>query len=424
MMKYDKLLDFYCEHMKNNLMPFWVKAFDYENGGVFTCFTNNGSKLLSTDKYIWSQGRAIWILSKLAEEIDKGYLDGNKEFYLKHACKTYNFVLKNAILEKKDGVCAYLVTREGQKKKSVPGKGYYTSFFVDCFVIMGFVQYARSSGNRQPLEDALSLYDRMMEYLNRGEIVSEPFSISKGYVAHSVSMIMCNVTLVLWQTLNMFGHIRTEEIRQRSVYYANDVFNHFYCEKDGVIFEMLPINPVLEDTMLARHILPGHTFECMWFCAHIALANRMQVFDKIFKVVKNTMKLGWDLEFGGLLRYVDYKGGMPRGREINDSYEQLIKNTWDTKLWWPHSEALYTTLLCYWLSKDEEFLALYKKTHQYIFEFFPNPDKNVGEWIQILDRQNKQVDKVVALPVKDPYHIVRDLLLIIELLNKIKKNDL
>ena len=73
---------------------------------------------------------------------------------------------------------------------------------------------------------------------------------------------------------------------------------------------------------------------------------------------------------------------------------------------------------------DEKFRALYDKVSEYVFRVFPNPDKEVGEWIQILGRENKPLDKVVALPVKDPYHIMRNFMLIIELLwDDIQEND-
>jgi N-acylglucosamine 2-epimerase len=61
-------------------------------------------------------------------------------------------------------------------------------------------------------------------------------------------------------------------------------------------------------------------------------------------------------------------------------------------------------------------MDLYQMVGKYAFTVFPNPDKSMGEWIQILDRENKPLEKVVALPVKDPYHIIRDFMLIIELL--------
>ena len=54
---------------------------------------------------------------------------------------------------------------------------------------------------------------------------------------------------------------------------------------------------------------------------------------------------------------------------------------------------------------------------EYVFRIFPNPDRTVGEWIQIRDRQGVPLEKCVALPVKDPYHILQDVMLIIELLH-------
>lgn len=49
---------------------------------------------------------------------------------------------------------------------------------------------------------------------------------------------------------------------------------------------------------------------------------------------------------------------------------------------------------------------------------FPNTDKGIGEWIQIRDRFGQPEEKLVALPVKDPYHILRNMLLLTELLHK------
>lgn len=54
----------------------------------------------------------------------------------------------------------------------------------------------------------------------------------------------------------------------------------------------------------------------------------------------------------------------------------------------------------------------------YTFDTFPNPDTEVGEWIQIRDRQGRPQNKVVALPVKDPFHVMRALILIVDLLDQ------
>jgi len=44
------MLKFYEDYFKNDLISFWNKAIDSVNGGVYTCFTNDGGKLLSKDK--------------------------------------------------------------------------------------------------------------------------------------------------------------------------------------------------------------------------------------------------------------------------------------------------------------------------------------------------------------------------------------
>ena len=91
---------------------------------------------------------------------------------------------------------------------------------------------------------------------------------------------------------------------------------------------------------------------------------------------------------------------------------------WDSKLWWIHSEALYTSLLCYFNSDDEEFLDWFDKVFEYTFRTFPGKNPEIREWIQIRTRDGKPQEKVVALPVKDPFHITRNLILILELLHK------
>ena len=56
------LIGFYENELTNNILPFWLEnCEDKENGGYFNCFTNDGSELVSRDKYTWSQGRFIWL---------------------------------------------------------------------------------------------------------------------------------------------------------------------------------------------------------------------------------------------------------------------------------------------------------------------------------------------------------------------------
>ncbi|MHB1654248.1 MAG: AGE family epimerase/isomerase [Desulfitobacteriaceae bacterium] len=411
------LLTFYQEHATKALLSFWQRALDEQHGGVYTCFNNNGNQLMNKNKYTWSQGRFIWIWSRIARmSIDK-LLSENPTPYLEQAKKTVDFLWQHAVLD--NGNCAFVLTETGEPVEEIEGQGYDTSFYADCFVVLGFGEYARATMDIETLEKALVLYDNIVKRLKKGNLRSEPYPIPKGLRAHSVPMIMLNVTQELYGVLSSFKHVRSGELKKAARAYADKIMTDFYRE-DGSITEMLaPPGSPMGSTILCRHVNPGHTLEDMWFIMqNLRKVGGTDWTGKAAKAVKRAFDLGWDLEYGGLLRFVDYEGGSPQGTTNGDPYEKLILDTWDTKLWWPHSEALYTTLLMYSLTEDEAFLSLYMKTHAYVFETFPNSDKFVGEWIQIRDREGNPIQKVVALPVKDPYHILRNVLLIIELIHE------
>jgi N-acylglucosamine 2-epimerase len=231
-------------------------------------------------------------------------------------------------------------------------------------------------------------------------------------------MIMLNVSQELAEALAALRHAREQEVREHAGSYMNTILTRF-AQPDHTVTELLPVDEELADTLMSRHLNPGHTIECMWFVMTEAKrVGNTAAIDQAIRITKKAFELGWDNLHGGLLHYVDRDGGTPRGRELGDnSFERNIIETPDTKLWWPHSEALYTLLLAYEQTGDAELLKLYDKTHDYTFSTFPHPDPAVGEWIQIRDRTGVPLTKVVALPVKDPYHILRNLILIVELLS-------
>jgi N-acylglucosamine 2-epimerase len=196
----------------------------------------------------------------------------------------------------------------------------------------------------------------------------------------------------------------------------NEVLTTFAVNGSRIV-ELLPADAGDKTTLLYRHVNPGHSIECMWFVMTTAVeTGRADAIDQALQLIESAARLGWDSEYGGLLRYVDCDGGAPKGETRGGAYEQLVLDTHDTKLWWPHSEMLYSTLLGYSLRGEEAMIAWYEKVKDYTFKTFPNPDKAVGEWIQIRNRSGEPIEKTVALPVKDPYHILRNMLLIIELL--------
>lgn len=412
------LLNVYRRHVDEILLPFWMRAVDGEHGGVFTCFNNRGTERLSSDKYTWSQGRFIWIWSRLVWLRRQGMMEGEAEPLLEQARAAVEFIQEHAFLE--SGSIAFLLTETGERKESIPSAGYDTSFYADCFVVLGFTEYARVSGELHVLLQALELYDSIMRRLGSANVRSEPYPAPEGLELHAYSMIMLNVSQELAEVLGQFRHARAQDVDDDSLRFMETIVGRFAAE-DGTLFEMVDEQGVngKKETLLCRYVNPGHTIECMWFIMKTAERHRRKdVIKQACDITKHALELGWDTEYGGLLRFVDYKGGQPKGTLTGDENERLILGSWDTKLWWPHSESMYTTLLAYEMSGDEAFRIWYEQIHEFTFKVFPNPDPDVGEWIQIRNRHNEPLDKIVALPVKDPYHILRNMLLLVELLTK------
>ena len=135
---------------------------------------------------------------------------------------------------------------------------------------------------------------------------------------------------------------------------------------------------------------------------------------------------GFDEEYGGFFHFVPTDGlqtRYPIGEAKDEAQMPLILDDWGSKLWWVHSEAMYTALLMHVRTGEKDFLDFFWRVFDYTYKTFPNPDRSVREWIQIRTREGNPQEKVVALPVKDPYHIIRNLILIIELLSKEKRKE-
>ncbi|MBS4208090.1 AGE family epimerase/isomerase [Bacillus sp. FJAT-50079] len=401
----------YLMELQENMLPFWEKAIDRKFGGVFTCYTNEGDRLISDRKYVWSQGRFLWLACKLQMLKEQGMVQLSQH-WKETIDATFQFLNKNAVMSNNHIVFA--LERDGRKIDDEMDK----SIFADCFYVLGCNAYSHYMKDMEAFEHSLIVYKTVKLRIENNDFDSEPYPIPAGYKAHSIPMILLNVVEELYETANAFHHPSRSFLLQDTKAYLDEIMKEL--AEDGRIVEMKPAAWNNTDTLLSRHVNPGHTLESSWFMIHslrnLQLANEKDYISDISKLAMNALTIGWDERQGGLFRFVDKEGGMPQGELIGTPIESLIRETWDTKLWWPHSEALYTTLLFYEKTGEKDWLKWHKKLDEYVFHTFPNKNKEIGEWIQIRDRNGAPLQKVVALPVKDPFHIIRNYILIIQLL--------
>lgn len=401
----------YIEHLAKDFIPFWEKAIDAQYGGVFTCFSNDGFELVSEHKYTWSQGRFLWVMEALLSLQDEGLISLNDKWRANFE-KTYQFLVHHTRME--NGHIVFAVKRNGEKMADQMD----TSIFADCFFVIGVSAYARYTKDREAFALAYETYELIKERIRTRNFRSEPYPVDKAYTSHSIPMILINVAEELFTAANTLHDPRKETLKTDMNEFLNQILQLTTEER---IIEMKHENPAVEN-LLTAHLNPGHTLESIWFMIHSMQRTDhpeyYSIVQKLERIASYAIDKGWDDVYGGLFRFVHKDGGKPRGTEEGSTLEKLIIDTWDMKLWWPHSEALYTTLLLYDITGKIKWANTYAKMEDYVFATFPNYDKTIGEWIQIRNRQGEPMEKVVALPVKDPFHIIRNFILIIRLLGE------
>ena len=415
-------LSFFKQELTDNLLSFWMpRCLDQENGGYLNCFTNDGSRLVSTDKYTWSQGRFLWMFSKLSMMKSTMFSQEQRQTFLQYAENGKNFLLEHVLLGPEDYRCIFLMDAEGNPKHVGDHEGYDLSISADCFVVMGFAAYALAAKDEAAWEFAKRLGDSVWERYQSGNFRSLPYPITSAYRSHAKPMILTNVCCELYKAAEQFDPRYAKLLQERIGQCHREVFEVFQDEKH-LIHEFKYANGDFPQHLFGQHINPGHTLEDMWFQMEAAqILKDDSRFAEIKQIVKCTMALGWDKQWGGLYHFIPCDG-LDTAYQVGEAAEEpqmkLVLDDWGSKLWWVHSEAMYTNLLMYCYTGDDSYWTLFKKVFDYTYRTFPNPDRTVREWIQIRTREGLPQEKVVALPVKDPYHIIRNVILIIELLEE------
>lgn len=372
------LLAQYRSELLDRTIPFWLKyGIDRERGGICTCISDEG-KILSGDKYVWSQLRAVWTFAALHNRIER------KQEYLDAAAHIFNFIKRYGRNEK--GAWYFCLDQNGK-----PLFDGATSIYCDGFAIYGFTEYARATGDPEAIGLASATYASVQQRLaHPGSYQTHPLPIPAGTKAHGISMIFASAFGELGEYLN------DRAVVTASLAHAHQVLEVFLRPDDKRLYEFAALDNTRMDLPPGRVVNPGHAIESMWFMIHIfQRANDQTRIHQAIQAIRWHLELGWD----------DLYGGIFLARDADGSF---WADKWDTKIWWPHTEALYALLLCYSLSKEDWCLDWFQRVHDYAFSHFPVPQ--YGEWIQNLDRQGNKLNSTIALPVKDPFHLSRALI--------------
>lgn len=379
-----KLRRTFQELLLDGVVPFWARhGVDAEHGGVLSCMEEDG-KPASSDKYIWSQARWVWTCSALHNRIEK------RPEFLAWARSTIDFLLRHGRDQQQRWV--YHTTRDGQMIEGA------LSIYSDCFVVYGLSEYCRAAPDAKLLALAREIFFAIANRVEAPDFAEiAPYKLPPNRRSHGVPMILTEVAGELARTTG------DADIARMADDYARRVMNHFVRPRRRCLVEFLDRNYEEVPPPEGTFVMPGHAIESMWFQMHRALVrNDRQTVRHAVEVLRWHLESGWDSEFGGFFLGVDAEGRAP-----------FLPNS-DAKVWWPHTEALYGLLLAGRLTGDTWCEKWFDRVYEWSFEHFSMPE--AGEWRQRLDRAGKPMTTVVALPVKDPFHLPRALILSLELL--------
>ena len=134
-MDFKKLANRYKTELLDSVLPFWLnKSIDKEYGGYFSCLDRDGS-VYDTDKFIWLQGREVWLFSMLCNKL------GKKQEWLDAAIQGAEFLKKYG--HNGDYDFYFSLTREGK-----PLVEPY-NIFSNTFACMAFAQLAKATGSEE-----------------------------------------------------------------------------------------------------------------------------------------------------------------------------------------------------------------------------------------------------------------------------------
>ncbi|MBQ4515241.1 MAG: AGE family epimerase/isomerase [Clostridia bacterium] len=379
----------YYNTLVDEIIPYWLKHSIDESGAINNCLNEDGS-LISKERYIWSQGRALWTFSALYNRIEK------KAEYLDVASGLFDYLLKTGRDE--TGKWLYRFDENG----NVLDKDI--SIYVDGFVMAGMTEYYLATNDERAKQIAIETYENTLWRLNHpGTYSVAPYVIKDGIKTHGVNMIFSYFYYQLGKA------IQRDDILDNAYNLAQEVLNHFYVKEKDAILEFVTTDGKFTDTPEGRACVPGHAIECMWFL--ISIFNDRGETENVkecCKIIKRHIELGLDKEKGGLILALDIDGKEP-----------IFWGKPTYKPWWVQLETLVATAYAYKHTHDEWFMDIHRQINEFAFKNYPN---GYGEWYNWLDNDGN-VGETAALPVKDPFHLPRALMMLIDVLGELENQN-
>lgn len=376
-MDFKKTAALYKDELLNNVLPFWLNnSQDREFGGYFTCLDRQG-KVFDTDKFVWLQGREIWMFAMLYNKVEKS------QAWLDCAIQGAEFLKKHG----HDGSYNWYFSLDRSGRPLV--EPY--NIFSYTFACMAFGQLALATGNQEYAYIAKETFSKILQRVDKPKgRWDKAYPGTRNLKNFALPMILCNLALEI-------EHLLDKDFMEKTIETCiHEVMDVFYRPELGLVVENLTANNELSDTFDGRLINPGHAIEAMWFVMDLGQRiKKPELIGRANNIALQMLEYGWDKEHGGIFYFMD---------RLGHSTQQL---EWDQKLWWVHIESLITCIKGYHLTGNTESLQWFEKLHTYSWQHFK--DSQQPEWFGYLNRQGEVLLHLKGGKWKGCFHVPRGL---------------
>ena len=392
------------EVLQKNILPFWLKMQDMENGGYYGQMKGDGTIVKDANKGGILNARILWSFSAAYRVL------GNPE-YLQAATRAKDYFVEHFI----DPIYGGTYWELDYKGNPIDTK---KQFYAIGFAIYGLSEYTRATGDREALNLALSLFNVIEEHsldqVYNGYI--EACTREWGTIA---DMRLSELDANYPKSQNTHLHIIEPYTNlyqcMKELPEAPDEMRHVECALRNLIdiFCDHILNPQTSHLDLffendwtrgAGHLESyGHDIECSWLMheAALVLADE-EVLRKVEPIVRRVAKAS---EKG-----LNADGSMTHEANLDTGYVDADRH------WWVQAEAVVGFYNIYQYFHDEDAMEKTLACWQYIKENLI--DEELGEWFWSCDPErniNRHDDHAGFW--KCPYHNSR---MCLELIQRIK----
>lgn len=367
------------KHLTANILPFWIKLKDEENGGFYGQIDSDLAIDKKADKGGIATARFLWTFSA-------AYRVTKEEKYLEYADHLYKFLVDSVIDHEHKGLY-WLVDYQGNPKDT--RKHVYTQ----SFGIYALSEYYRATKNKTALKLANQLYQLVEEkgFNKKNNAYMEEFNREWKEIPNemlSENGVIADITMnthihVLEAYTNLYKADPSESLKVRLEGLMEVHYEKIYDKKTNFLGVFFDKN---WDSILDIKSF-GHDIEASW------------LMDETIKVI------GMDnLKYHQMVKDIAYNIAdyaiQTDGSIINEEEKGQIDYT---RVWWVQAEAMVGFLNAYERTNDPRFEKILNNLWGFIKKYIID-HREGGEWFWSVDSDGEPSKRNIGESWKTSYH--------------------